>query len=149
MPRRLSVDANTEPMLHIFADLAVRDCCIERIRISEESVSAFAALSGDRAPVHFDEVHAREMGYSGRIVHGLLTTMEFSRLLGMFIPGPYSVIHSIKFDYRNPVTIGSELEYIVTVSRLSEATRLVLLELEVTGDSGVCIKGVGQCIMTK
>lgn len=149
MARRLSVDANTEPVLHTFADLAVSDCCKESIRISEDMVSAFAALSGDYAPVHFDEVHAGEMGYSGRIVHGLLTSLEFSRLLGMFMPGPYSVIHSIKFDYKNPVPIGSKLVYIVTVSRLSEAVKAVLLELEVTRDNEVCVQGSGQCIMTK
>src|SRR5262249_37756172 len=121
MGNQLTVTADAEPTFRSFADLAEGDRCEELLRLSEDMLDAFIGLSGDRAPVHVDRDHARQMGFSDRIAQGLLVTSRFSRLLGMFLPGPLSVIQSIKFDYLKPVLVGQELAYSVTVKRLSAA----------------------------
>ncbi|MGH7246334.1 MAG: MaoC/PaaZ C-terminal domain-containing protein, partial [Candidatus Levyibacteriota bacterium] len=39
--------------------------------IREEDVQAFAAVSGDRNPLHMENVYAGETEFAGRIVHGM------------------------------------------------------------------------------
>lgn len=42
------------------------------VTITEAHIVGFAGLSGDLFDVHMDDEFAREAGFSGRIVHGLL-----------------------------------------------------------------------------
>jgi len=147
--RQIFVDENAKPLTHTFAEIAVGDRCTETLVISSEMVKDFINLSSDCAPIHYDEAFAEGMNYQGRIVHGLLLSLRFSRLLGMFLPGALSVIHSIRFDYQRPVLMGDELTYSVTVTRLSEAARMVVLDLEVRRGNVICVKGMGQCVLVR
>ncbi|PYS24695.1 MAG: hypothetical protein DMF72_04475 [Acidobacteria bacterium] len=143
----ITVDPLTQSVARNFSELAVGDRCTETIRITNDLVEAFIKMSGDSAPVHSDASLARQMNYSGRVVHGLLVTLRFSRLLGMFVPGTMSVIHSIRFDYVRPVMIGDELTYSVTIARLSAAAKLAVLDLAASRDGKICAKGVAQCVL--
>ena len=149
MAKQVIVKPDSLATPHTFAELAVGDCCTEILRISERMFEGFIDLSEDRALAHLNDVHAQQMGYARRIVHGFLTTLRFSRLLGMFMPGPWSVIHTIRFDYRRPIMIGDELTYSVAVKRLSEATKAVVLDLEVKRADETCVRGTAQCILMK
>lgn len=45
--------------------------CGERT-IGDAEIAAFAQLSGDRNPLHLDEIRAREGPFGGRVAHGAL-----------------------------------------------------------------------------
>lgn len=40
--------------------------------VSAEDIQAYAALTGDMNPLHFDDNYAVRVGYKGRIAHGML-----------------------------------------------------------------------------
>ena len=106
----------------------------------------FAALTADRAPIHFDPSFARERGYAGPIVFGFLVVARFSGLLGMRLPGPHSVIHGVKFDLVRPVYLDQRICYRVQVKRLSPATGTVQLALSAEQDDGErVLRGSAQC----
>src|SRR3989442_15773704 len=44
-----------------------------RKTVTVEQIRAYAEASGDRNPIHLDEVFARSVGLPGVIAHGLLT----------------------------------------------------------------------------
>jgi len=69
-------------------------------------VEAFAELTGDRNPLHFDEAFARRTRPGGLIVHGGLTTGLFNALVAEVLPGPGSVFLHQEWDYPAPVYIG-------------------------------------------
>ena len=74
---------------HVNAMLSAGRCVQDReIVFSHAQVEAFAALSGDRNPVHLDDDAARAAGFRGRITHGALAAAELSRVFGMDYPGP-------------------------------------------------------------
>lgn len=74
---------------HVNAMLSAGRVVEERdIVFSHEQVEAFAALSGDRNPVHLDDDAAAAAGFKGRITHGALAGAELSRVFGMEDPGP-------------------------------------------------------------
>lgn len=73
---------------------------------TEADVEAFARLSGDRNPLHFDDAFAARTRLRTRIVQGGLTTALFNALIAMRLPGPGSVFLHQEWDYPAPVFIG-------------------------------------------
>ena len=59
--------------------------------ITADDVEAFAGISGDRNPLHFDADFAASTKAGGLIVHGGLTTALFNALVAEVLPGPGSV----------------------------------------------------------
>ena len=74
--------------------------------IGSDDVEAFARISGDRNPLHFDPEFAARTRAGGPIVHGGLTTALFNALVAMELPGPGSVFLHQEWDYPAPVYIG-------------------------------------------
>ena len=71
-----------------------------------DDVESFAALTGDRNPLHFDEDFASRTRPGRLIVHGGLTTGLFNALVAEVLPGPGSVFLHQEWDYRAPAYIG-------------------------------------------
>jgi len=71
-----------------------------------EDVEAFAALAGDRNPLHFDAEFASRTRAGRLVVQGGLTTGLFNALVAMRLPGPGSVFLHQEWDYPAPVHIG-------------------------------------------
>jgi acyl dehydratase len=74
--------------------------------ITAEDVEAFATISGDRNPLHFDAAFAARTRAGGLIVHGGLTTALFNALVAEVLPGPGSVFLHQEWDYPAAVPIG-------------------------------------------
>jgi acyl dehydratase len=69
-------------------------------------VEAFAAITGDRNPLHFDEEFAGRTRLGRLVVQGGLTTGLFNALVAMELPGAGSVFLHQEWDYPAPVHIG-------------------------------------------
>lgn len=74
--------------------------------LSADDVEAFARITGDRNPLHFDPVFAASTRAGGLIVQGGLTTGIFNAIVAMELPGPGSVFLHQEWDYPAPVRIG-------------------------------------------
>ena len=71
-----------------------------------DDVEAFARLSGDRNPLHFDADFAARTRVERLVVQGGLTTGLFNALVAARLPGPGSVFLHQEWDYPAPVYIG-------------------------------------------
>ncbi|MDQ3937707.1 MAG: MaoC family dehydratase [Chloroflexota bacterium] len=76
---------------------------------SQHDVEAFAALTGDRNPLHFDDEFVRATRFGRRIIHGGLTTGLFNALVAQQLPGPGSVFLHQEWDYPAPVFVGDTI----------------------------------------
>jgi len=74
--------------------------------LSAADVEAFAQITGDRNPLHFDAGFAQSTRLGGLVVQGGLTTGLFNALVAMELPGPGSVFLHQEWDYPAPVYIG-------------------------------------------
>lgn len=135
-PRFLSID-----------EITVGESWRESVHFDETAINAFAAVSDDYAPHHLDENAARRNGFDGKIVHGLLIGARFSRLLGMFLPGAGTVIHSFSLELQRPVPVDSRMELSVVVAKIHKAIRSVQLDLVARDEVGrVSVKGRATCV---
>jgi len=118
-----------------------------RRSFSFKDLSSFAALSPDDAPLHRDVDFARERGYSGVVVFGLLVAAPFSGMLGDQLPGPLTVLHTMKFGISAPVYVDEVISYRAEVKQVSRSTGAVVIELSAhRAESGeVVLRGQAQC----
>jgi len=128
-------------------DLSVGMTASRSVLIGDGEVRAFTRLTGDDAPVHTDETHARSMGYDRRIAHGFLVGSMYSRILGCELPGPRTVIMKLSLDMLKSVYVGDTIQYQVTVGRVSEAARTVVLDLSAKNAIGEQVsRGTAVCL---
>jgi 3-hydroxybutyryl-CoA dehydratase len=96
--------------------------------IEDYDIRQFANISGDRNPVHLDEVYARETMFGGRIAHGMLTASLFSTVIGEHLPGNGSVYLGQTLKFLAPVRPGDEVTARLTVREIDHAKRRVTLD---------------------
>ena len=63
-------------------DFAVGQTDEISIDVTLDHIDQFAQISGDFAPVHMNEIFAKEKDFSGRIAHGMLMGAFISRFIG-------------------------------------------------------------------
>jgi 3-hydroxybutyryl-CoA dehydratase len=105
-------------------------------RVTEFDVIAFAAVSGDKNPIHLDEAYASATRFGTRIAHGMLSASYLSAVLGTRLPGPGAVYMSQSLFFRAPVKIGDTVTVRVEVIELfPEKSRVKLKTVCAVGET--------------
>lgn len=106
--------------------------------ITPEMVEQFAAVSGDRNPLHFDEDYARGTIFRGKIVHGMLSAGFFSTVFGTIMPGQGSVYLKQSLKFLAPVRFGDVVKAVVEVAAVEpERSRVTFSTRCFVGDQMV------------
>jgi len=101
-----------------FEDLTVGMTETLHKTVDSADVVGFAAITGDRNPIHLSEHFAAKTPFGTRIAHGLYTASLISAVLGTRLPGPGAIYISQTLNFRAPVKIGDTVEVKVTVAEL-------------------------------
>lgn len=86
--------------------------------ITDADIKSFAAISGDKNPVHIDEDYANTSRYKKRIAHGFLTASFFSALFGTKLPGEGCVYVAQSLRFKRPVYIDDTVTATVEVTNI-------------------------------
>ena len=103
--------------------------------ITEEMEQSFRQITGDINPMHQDDSFAAEVGngkFSSHVTFGMLTASLYSTLAGVYLPGKYSLIHSLEeLKFLKPVFAGDTLTVCGEVSDIDPALKLLHLKLSI------------------
>ena len=105
-------------------------------KVTEEMMESFYQMTGDENPLHRDDTFAKRMGFSGRVVYGMLTASFLSTLAGVYLPGERSLIHKVETEFPRPVRIGDELTVTGKVSEINETFRFFVMKVTITNQEG-------------
>ena len=108
----------TAPKSVYFEDLSVGQEASISNTVTADVISAFAAVSGDRNPVHVDADYAATTMFKEPIAHGMLSAAYISAVFGMQLPGPGAIYISQTLNFKAPVKIGDEVITTVKVAEL-------------------------------
>lgn len=101
--------------------------------ITAEMEEQFRQLSGDDNPLHRDDGFAQVISkgvYKSHVAFGMLVAAMYSTMAGMYLPGKYSLIHSInELSFMKPVFVGDKLDVIGTVVDKIDDLRLLILKV--------------------
>jgi acyl dehydratase len=122
-----------------------------KVRLTEKMVNTFLELTGDYNPLHADPVYAARTKFKERVVPGMLLASLFSRLVGMQIPGEYSLYMSQKLSFKHPAFIGDEVLISGEVIRTSQHLKIITIKTQIlnTTTNELLVDGEGQALYIK
>lgn len=88
--------------------------------ITQDDVEAFARVTADYNPAHFDEAYCKTTQFKHPIVHGMLVGSLFSKIFGLEYPGEGTIYVSQSLTFLKPVYPNQELTVKVTVKSLDK-----------------------------
>ncbi|EMA67235.1 MaoC family dehydratase [Halorubrum distributum] len=91
----------------------VGETATNEVPVTEETIEAFAALSGDENPIHLDDEYAAETMFGGRVAHGILSAAVVSGALARLSGDIVYLSQEISFE--KPVYPGETVEASVSV----------------------------------
>ncbi len=106
------------------------------VTITDEMVRAFADLSGDRNPVHVNDEFAAKTRFKKRIAHGMLLGGLLSRVAGMMLPGPGTIIISQDIRYKGPCYIGDTVTAEISIIHVRADKPIIKVASRVTNQNG-------------
>ncbi len=109
---------------------AVGDTATRTLTLTDEHVEAFAEISGDKNPLHFDDDFVGRTRFGRRVVQGGLTTGLLHALVAMDLPGPGTVFLSQNWKFTAPVYIGDTITAeaeVVSVHATKPVTQLAVV----------------------
>lgn len=116
------------------------------LTLTAEHVRAFAELTGDFNPLHFDEHFASRTRFGRLVVQGGLTTGLLHALVAMDLPGPGSVFLSQSWKFTAPVYIGDTITARAEVVHVHESKPVTQLRVTVSRQDGQSVlEGEAWC----
>lgn len=106
------------------------------VTVTEKMMAHFRELSGDLNPMHTDAEYARQNGFPGCLVYGLLTTSFYSALAGMYLPGKYCLLQEVSAQFANPVFVGDALTVSGKVAEVQETFRRIVIKARIVNQYG-------------
>jgi len=92
-----------------YAELEVGQQAGFEKHVEEKDIQLFAAMSGDRNPVHLDAEFAAGTLFKERIAHGMFSGALISAAVACTMPGPGTIYLGQTMKFTRPVKIGDTL----------------------------------------
>ena len=117
-------------------DVSVGQKATREMTVTEETVAAYAELTGDRNPLHFDAEFAAGTRFKRLIAQGGIATGLLHALVAMDMPGPGSVFLSQSWSFPKPVYIGDTIRAQATVTSVHDRRGIVKLDIVIENQDG-------------
>jgi 3-hydroxybutyryl-CoA dehydratase len=109
------------------ASLRPGDKASRTTTVTDETIHAFADLTGDTNPVHLDDAYAAGTRFGRRIAHGMIAAGLISAVLANDLPGPGTVYLSQTLQFKAPVYPGDTITTTVEVKSVRADKPIVTL----------------------
>jgi acyl dehydratase len=119
------------PVEKTFVEWQVGDIASFEEVISEKLVDDFAKLSGDANPLHTDADYSKETEFKKPIGHGMIAGMFFSKLIGMYLPGKYSLYLKQSLQFKQPIFAGTQVKIVGKILNKTESFSVLNIETKV------------------
>ena len=114
--------------------------------VTADHVRAYAEITGDYNPLHFDEAFASRTKFGRLVAQGGLTTGILHALVAMDMPGPGTVFLSQNWKFTAPVYIGDTITAEAEVLSVHATKPVCQLRIAIRRDPGeVVLEGEAWC----
>lgn len=120
-------------------DVSVGQKATREMTVTPEVVAAYAEVTGDRNPLHFDAEFAAGTRFKRLIAQGGIATGLLHALVAMDMPGAGSVFLSQTWNFPKPVYIGDRIRAQATVKTIHERRGIVKLDIVVENQDGEAV----------
>ena len=122
--------------------LQAGDKASRTLAINDETIRAFADVTGDNNPVHLDDDYAAGTRFGRRIAHGMIAAGLISATLANDLPGPGTVYLNQTLKFKLPVFPGDTVTATLKVLSVRSDKPIATLSTVCTNqDDKVVLKG--------
>jgi acyl dehydratase len=107
--------------------------------LAQEHVEAYAKMTGDYNPLHFDEAFTAKTRFGRLMAQGGITTGLLHALVAMDLPGPGSVFMSQSWSFPKPVYIGDMLTAEGEITSVRESRHIYQMTFTVRNQDGEAV----------
>ena len=127
-------------------EIRVGQKAVRSITLTAKHVTAYAEMTGDYNPLHFDEDFISRTKFKRLVVQGGLTTGLLHALVAMDMPGPGTVFLSQNWKFTAPVFIGDTITAEAEVLSVHATKPVTQLKMIVTRQDGeIVLEGEAWC----
>jgi acyl dehydratase len=119
--------------------LKVGDTARRTRTVRPEDIELFTELTGDRNPLHYDELAASRSRFGRIIVQGGVTTGLLNAVVAEELPGPGSVFLHVDWSFRAPVGPGDRITAEVEVLEVRDDKPIFRLRTTITNADGTAV----------
>ena len=120
-------------------DLHVGQSASRSLTVTPEMVRAYAEITGDYNPLHFNEGFTARTRFGRLMAQGGITTGLLHALVAMDMPGPGTVFTRQQWAFPKPVYIGDTITATATVTSVHARLPMADLAVTVTNQEGVVV----------
>lgn len=107
--------------------------------VTQRDIELFTEISGDRNPLHYDDVVAAATRFGGIVVQGGVTSSLLNAVVAEDLPGPGSVFLNTNWNFRSAVRPGDTITAWVKISKLREDKPIIDLACRITNQDDVTV----------
>ncbi len=111
------------------------------VTVTDEMIDMFRQMSGDDNPLHLNREYAVSRGMKDKVVYGMLVSSFYSRLVGMYLPGKFCILHEIRINFNRPVYSGERLCVSGIVVKKKELFQRVEINAKIVNQNGEKVSG--------
>jgi len=112
------------------------DSAFRTLTVSDDTIRAFAEVTGDTNPVHLDDEYAAGTRFGRRIAHGMIAAGLISATLANDLPGPGTIYLSQSLKFKLPVYPGDTVTATVEVLTVRPDKPIATLSTVCTNQDG-------------
>jgi acyl dehydratase len=116
--------------------LIVGQTATRELTVTGAMVRAYAEITGDHNPLHFDEDFVARTRFKRLLAQGGITTGLLHALVAMDLPGAGSVFVRQSWTFPAPVYIGDTLHAVATVKSVRSNRNMAELDFDVKNQKG-------------
>ncbi len=111
--------------------------------VGMREIELFTEITGDRNPLHYDEVAARNSQFGGLIVQGGVTSGILNAIVAEDLPGPGTVFLGMELKFVKAVYVGDTITGRVEVTTVRADKPICTIAVSVRNQKDeVCLSGV-------
>ena len=112
---------------------------VREMTVTAEAVRAYAEITGDYNPLHFDAEFASRTRFERLMAQGGITTGLLHALVAMDLPGPGSVFMRQRWSFPRPVYIRDTIRAEATVISVNERRSIAEMAFVVSNQDGATV----------
>jgi len=110
---------------------------------TQDEVNLFIKLSGDSNPIHWDKEYAAQTPFKKPIIHGVLGSSIFSKVLGTVFPAEGTIYLGQEVRFLRPMFVDVEYEAVFTVKEVDAKRHKAIIATQIlqAATRKICVDG--------
>ena len=97
-------------------------------KFTQEEVTRFAEVTGDKNPVHTNAEFAAKTIFKKPIMHGMLGASLFSKVFGVLFPGEGTIYLNQSLNFLRPMLVDVDYVAVFTVKEVNAEKHRAVIE---------------------